>query len=259
MAESGPATRALLESIAVTSNGASGDGRVLARQVCQACVAGVDVDGAAMSVLTATATSETLWASDATAQRLEELQFTLNEGACIQAAASGRSVLVPDLQHATEIERWPIFAAAVAEQTLVRALFALPLQWGASNLGVIDLYRATPGGLSRTQWNDVSAAVDIAAVLMLELLTAPEALPDRDDQDQDGSSSTDGDEHWLDLSAGNRAEVHQATGMVLVQLGVTATEALARLRGHAFTHRKLLIDVAIDVVNRRLVFTEDMA
>lgn len=41
--------------------------------------------------------------------------------------------------------RWPIFAAAVAEQTLVGALFALPLQWGTVHLGVLDMYRAAPG------------------------------------------------------------------------------------------------------------------
>jgi hypothetical protein len=46
--------------------------------------------------------------------------------------------------------------------------------------------------------------------------------------------------------------------MVLVQLGISATDALARLRGYAFVHRRLLLDVARDVVDRRLVFTEEM-
>jgi ANTAR domain-containing protein len=63
---------------------------------------------------------------------------------------------------------------------------------------------------------------------------------------------------WLDHSSSHRAQVHQATGMVLHQLGISATEALARLRGYAFAQQRLLIDVARDVVSRRLVFTEDM-
>jgi hypothetical protein len=63
---------------------------------------------------------------------------------------------------------------------------------------------------------------------------------------------------WLDHSYGHRAEIHQATGMVLAQLKISATDALARLRAHAFVHQRLLIDVACDVVNRRLVFTEEM-
>ena len=45
--------------------------------------------------------------------------------------------------------------------------------------------------------------------------------------------------------------------MVLVQLGVSAAEALARMRGHAFVHDRLLVDVARDVVARRLIFTKD--
>ena len=56
----------------------------------------------------------------------------------------------------------------------------------------------------------------------------------------------------------HRAEVHQATGMVSVQLGVSAAEALARMRAYAFVHNRLLIDVARDVVARRLRFSENM-
>ena len=63
---------------------------------------------------------------------------------------------------------------------------------------------------------------------------------------------------WLDPALGHRAEIHQATGMVLVQLGVSAIDALARLRAYAFVHQRLLIDVAHDVVARRLVFAPDM-
>ena len=59
-------------------------------------------------------------------------------------------------------------------------------------------------------------------------------------------------------AAGHRAEIHQATGIVLAQLGVSAPQALARLRGYAFVEQRLLIDVARDVVARRLQFTEEM-
>ena len=71
-----------------------------------------------------------------TAYLLEDLQFTLNEGACMQAAHSGRPVLVPDLLDGPEAARWPVFAAAVVEQTLVRALFVLPLVSGVRSTWV---------------------------------------------------------------------------------------------------------------------------
>ncbi|NMH76570.1 GAF and ANTAR domain-containing protein [Pseudonocardia xinjiangensis] len=236
MAELGPVTRALL------GFGRDGtDERGLAGLICSACVQSLDVDGAAISLLTASVSRETLWATDATAELLEDLQFTLYEGACMEAATTGRPVLVPDLHHATETSRWPIFAAAVAEQTDVCALFALPLQWGPVNLGVLDLYRVTPGGLSDVQWHDALASADTAALMMLGQRTDP-AGPDG----------------WLDQALGHRAEIHQATGMVVAQLRIKPTDALARLRAHAFAGQRLLIDVAHDVVERRLVFTPHM-
>ena len=243
MPESGAVTQALL-----AIGPGSSDDRELAQRICRACIEGLDVDGAAISLLTATVSRETLWASDATAERLEDLQFSLNEGACMQAAATGSPVLVPDLHHSTEAARWPIFAAAVAEQTNVQALFALPLQWGVTNLGVLDMYRSVAGELSQSQWRDAVGAADIAALMMLGLRTDPDpAAPDRDVA-----------AGWLDRSIGSRAEIHQATGMVLAQLEVTATEALARLRAYAFAEQRLLGDVARDVVDRTLVFTPDM-
>ena len=99
------------------------------------------------------------------------------------------------------------------------ALFALPMQWGAVNLGMLDLYRITAGGLSDLQRRDALAAADIVALIM---------LGQRTDPGEDGGG-------WLDPALVRRAEIHQATGMVLVGLGISATDALARLRAHAFS------------------------
>ena len=233
--EAGPATRATL-SIARDVT----DDRDLARQICEACTTGLELDGAAISLLTGSPSRQTLWATDATAQRLEDLQFGHNEGACMEAAATGRPVLVGDLRTSPRAERWPMFAAAVVEQTDVGALFALPLQWGAVNLGVLDLYRRATGNLSPAQHRDVIGAADTAALMMLGLRTDP------------------GGGDRLDPMVNNRAEIHQATGMVLVQLEISATDALARLRAYAFVQQRLLVDVSRDVVAHRLLFTEEM-
>lgn len=242
MPEQGAATRAVL---AIDRHGTEA---AVAERICRACMAGLDVDGAVLSLLTATVSRVTLWASDPTAELIEELQFSLNEGACMEAAATGRPVLVPDLHRVSETVRWPVFAAAVAERTAVCALFALPLQWGTVNLGVLDLYRRRTGGLDAAQYRDALGAADVAALVMLGLRTEPGS--------DDDAEPTGG--NWLAESSNHRAEVHQATGMVLVQLGVGAVDALARLRAHAFVERRLLVDVARDVVARRLRFTEEM-
>ena len=104
--------------------------------------------------------------------------------------------------------------------------------------------------LGNLQRRDVLAAVDTAVLMLLGQRTDPQG---------DGVPGHDADAGgWLDLDFGRRAEIHQATGMVLVQLGISAIDALARLRGPAFVHRRLLLDVARDVVERRLVFTQEM-
>jgi hypothetical protein len=237
-------TRALL---AIDRDGA--DGRELARHICAACVAGAGVDGAAMSLLTGSVHRETLSATDATAATLEDLQFTLGEGACLEAASTGSPVLVPDIHDLVRSARWPVFAAAVAEQTGVRALFALPLQLGTINIGVLDLYRDTPGPLLKHELRDMVAASDTAMLLLLG--SHPHADPDDPDGPREDRQREEG--LWID-----RAEVHQATGMVLVQLDITQEDAFARLRAYAFAQRRPLSEVARDVVARRLVFTEDM-
>lgn len=234
MIELGAVTRALL-AIARDLR----DDRVLAEQICRACVTGLDVDGAAISVLTASTMRETLWASDPTAELLEDLQFSLGEGPCIKAATTARPVLVPDLSDTAQTSWWPIYAAAVVEQAGIGAVFALPLQWGAITVGVLDLYRRAPGSLSPEQWRDALSAADAAALMLLGLRTDP------------------GDDLAWDRSWSNRAEIHQATGMVVAQLGISATDAFARLRAYAFAEQRLLGDVARDVVARRLHFSKD--
>jgi hypothetical protein len=237
VAEFGGVTKALL---ALARDGV--DDRALAMRICRACADGLDVDGAAISLQTASVARQTLAVTDETAELLEDLQFTLNEGACMEAASTGRPVLVADLYCSAEVARWPVFAAAVLERSAVRAVFALPLQWGAVNLGVLDLYRLQPGMLNDEQLRDVMMTADTAALMMLGLRTDP---------DQDGGG-------WLDHAVAHRAEIHQATGMVSMQLEVGAAEALARMRAYAFVHNRLLIDVAHDVVTRRLAFSENM-
>jgi hypothetical protein len=266
------------------------DEEALARMVCQACVDDLDVDGAAISVLPTEPSRRTLWATDETSLALEDLQFTLNEGVCVEAATSGVPVLVSDLARTTGHSRWPVFAAEVAERTPAKALYALPLHWGAVTIGVLDLYRLRAGEFSTVQWQDLLGVAEVAALLLLRLRTRPgsaraaaEVLGDgarHDDLlgtagvDGDGRGNSghrradtahrhdndgqDGRDEALSDGVFGRPEIHQAVGMVLVQLGIGPEEALARMRAWAYFEQRMLIDVARDVVERRLVFTEEM-
>ncbi len=94
-------------------------------------------------------TSVFLHATDDTSRVIEDLQFRLGEGPCVDAAASGEPVMVPDLAaSAGELaDRWPAFLSEVAE-TEARALFAFPIRVAGVPLGILDLYRRTPGDLA---------------------------------------------------------------------------------------------------------------
>jgi hypothetical protein len=54
-----------------------------------------------------------------------------------------------------------------------------------------------------------------------------------------------------------RAEVHQATGMISVQLGIPLTDALVTLRARAYADGRPLSHLAADVVGRRISFGSD--
>ncbi|RYJ02684.1 MAG: ANTAR domain-containing protein [Actinomycetales bacterium] len=53
-----------------------------------------------------------------------------------------------------------------------------------------------------------------------------------------------------------RAEVHQATGMVISQVGVRPEDAMALLRGQAFANGTTLLDVARQIVQRHINFRD---
>jgi ANTAR domain len=160
----------------------------------------------------------------------------------VDAHACGPA-LVADLTARDCLARWPMFAPA-AVQIGVRAVFALPVQVGAIRLGVLDLYRAPPGDLDRQQLADALVLADTACALLLD-----EARIDE--------SRANG--HWPERAGPQHPEVHQATGMIIVQLGVTVAVAFIRLRAYAYAHDRRLSDVAQDVVARRLRFGVDGA
>jgi hypothetical protein len=211
--------------------------------VCAAAVAAVGVDGAGVTVMVSPTVRETVNATDAVATGLEELQLTLGQGPCMDTFIDGGPVLAVDLRSPECLARWPAFTPAALDIG-ARAVFALPLQIDAIRLGVLDLYRVRAGGLSPHELADALAFADVVGMLLLD--AAAGAQPEIAElawQRDDPSSRT--------------AVVHQATGMVLVQLGCTADAAFARLRAYAYAHDRRLGDVARDVVERRLRFTRD--
>jgi GAF domain-containing protein len=180
-----------------------------------------------------------LCATDAVAELLEDLQFTLGEGPCIDAHNLGRAVLEPNLSM-PDVPRWPAFAPRAVEAG-AQAVFGFPVRVGAARLGSLNLYRDRPGALSDDEHAYALVMANVAARAILAMQAG--ALP--------GELATE-----LEAEANFRFVVHQAAGMVSVQLGVTIAQALVRLRALAFRTDRLIVDVAQDVVSRRLRFND---
>ncbi|WP_218920599.1 GAF and ANTAR domain-containing protein [Lentzea guizhouensis] len=190
------------------------------------CMDPLQMDGAFVSLIDGPRFQTSLYASDVAAH-IESVQFSLGEGPCFEAFATCSPVLAPDLAHASA-PGWSAFAAAMAGRP-IGAIFAFPLRADAIGIGVIGFYcrRARP-----FSDDELAIALEVAD-LMTVVLLGPQL--------GSGDSSRG-------VLAPDHAQLHKATGMLVATVGVSAAEAVARLRGHAFVVSRSVDEVAQAIV-----------
>jgi hypothetical protein len=211
----------------------SGEG--LADRLVADCAVAVSVTGVGLSLTTDAGSGDLVVAvSDRRAGLVEELQFTLTEGPCVDAARLGRPALQPDLGGAVRA-RWPSFTAGALAAGL-RAVFAFPLRVGAIQLGVLDLYRDTAGPLTKEELAEALCFADAATALLLHMQAEVHGAGDL-------------------AAVDDRAEVHQATGVVSVHAGVNLVDALTLLRARAYADGRPIGEVAHAVLAGELELT----
>jgi len=196
------------------------------------------VSGASVATVGDLLGSETLSASDELAARLDELQFDLGEGPCWDAMNSGRPVLEPDVRGRSR-SPWPAFSAAILHDDL-SSIFAFPLAVGPLRIGAIDLYSVAPVELDRRQTKQADA---MAAVVGRHVLRQALDAVGRDGDDTGNAYS--------------RRLIHQATGVVLAQLDLSADDARLVIHGYAFAASRSMNEVAQDILDGRLNFSRD--
>lgn len=221
---------------------AAGDVGSQPERIAELCVQMLGVTGAGISLVSDAGHRGVICATDDVSSRIEDLQITLGEGPCIDTVRTGAPVLVADLHDRDDVAtwRWPAFMAAATDAG-VRAVFAFPLRIGAIGVGALDMYRNRPGALDDDELSAALLGAEAAAVALLGLETSP-----------DGGLA-----EGAGAGTGYQAQVHQATGMVMMQLAVTIEQAFLLLRARAFSTGRPLHDVAVDVVQRRLRFSSE--
>jgi hypothetical protein len=196
-------------------------------------VRALPVTGAAVSTFGELLPMQTVSASDSRARRIDEIQFDLHEGPCWDALASGEPVLEPDIRHRPS-RVWPAFSPAIAELP-IGALLAYPLVFGPLKLGAVDLYTDEP-----VSWAGHTAADARVMASAIARTVLRRALRDAESEADEGPYS--------------RRLIHQATGMVIAQLRISAVDAELLIRGQAFATDQPMREIAQRILDRDLLF-----
>ncbi|MFB7651561.1 MULTISPECIES: GAF and ANTAR domain-containing protein [unclassified Streptomyces] len=212
--------------------------------LCRACAALLpEASGLSVSVRgDDTDVGVLLFASDDVASYLADIQYTLGEGPCTEAVRLVAPVFATDLTRAPDARRWPLFSLQAARAG-AEAVFSLPLTGAGRALGTLDLYQETAGPMSSAR---VRTALLVADALTLAVAALVHASADRE-----------GVVTWLEGAESDREEIYQATGMIMVQVGVSAEEALIRLRARAYALGRTSSQVARQIVDRTMDMRND--
>lgn len=213
----------------------AGGGALSSARFCAVCPGILGASGAGVMLMSGDIPLGSLCTTNEVSHLIEELQYSLGEGPCIDAYQQEVVVAEPDLAD-PETQRWFAFTPAAVEAG-VRAVFGFPMRAGAVRLGALNVYRDCPGPLSGDQHADALVLADLASRWVLEVQAGAPA------EAVAAELQIGADFHFI---------VHNAAGMVSVQEGISVTEALIRLRAYAFSNDRLLADVASDVVARTL-------
>ncbi|MHA7240414.1 GAF and ANTAR domain-containing protein [Arthrobacter sp. TMS1-12-1] len=207
--------------------------------LCAPFLTELPVAGAAISVFVGTANETRIGATGDRAIALDEAQFSVGEGPRWDAMRTRAPVIVPDTRaaHLT----WPALGTSLADAGAA-AVFVLPLIVGAVNIGVVELHHTLPGALSTS------------SLLHAQMLTGKTSWALLHSILDEGRRNPGAMTESEPLA---RREIHQATGMILVQADVSAADALMLLRAHAFAHEQSLEEAARAVISRRLTFTAE--
>ena len=214
-----------------------GDRELGVQRLGEVCVEVTGASGAGVMLMSGDIRHGSVITTDAVSTLIEDLQFTLGEGPCVDAYRQDLPVLEPDLVRPATV-RWVAFTPPAIEAG-ARAVFGFPLQVGTVRLGALNLYCDRPHALSDDQFADalVMAGLTAQALLIMQAKAPPGQL-----------------DAELDAASDLRLVVQQASGMVAVQSGISVAQALIRLRGQAFAEGRPLDDIAQAVVDRQLRF-----
>jgi hypothetical protein len=215
---------------------------------CDSVVDWTSADGVSLALLSPSPNSrELVYATDALAQRIDEVQFALGEGPCVASYATGRPMCISDLGLD---DRWTVFCRE-ASALGVGGVFAFPVKVGSHAVGVLELYRRAAGTLTVDEYDAaLGCAAAVGAVIGSTYARWSHGIVD--DEDLNGAALAALTEH----DPFTRSDVHLAAGVIAEHLHISVGEALIRMRAYAFAQNRRITEVADDVVNKRIRWSD---
>lgn len=203
-------------------------------RLCEAGRLMLGADGAALTLMTGQQSMVVVASTNELAAQIEDLQDVVGEGPGRDAFATG-AVQVADFSLGGD-GAWPLMHQHGESLGFRGVLVAIPLSPHDEVIGTLTTHGSTaprPGDL------------ETAAMLGVAIGTALLHDPQVERRDEMITSS------WA-----SRAQVHQATGMIISQTGVRPEDAVALMRGQAFANNLSMLDVAQQIVERRINFRD---
>lgn len=157
--------------------------------------------------------------------RVDEIQYHLGEGPCLQATRTDGRSLAQDLRTDGQ---WPRFAAAVVAQTAVRGMLGFRLILNDQQHAALNLYATRPNAFSD---DSVTTGTIFAAYGSLALIAA---LRRRDVEN-------------LQRAVRSNRSIGVAVGVLMSGHRLTEEQAFARLRTASNHHNRRLVDIAAEV------------
>lgn len=157
------------------------------------------------------------------ALRNDEIQQELQDGPCVAAALHDPVVAIPDL---SDEQRWPRWAARAREELGYGSGLCLRLFTHERGMGALNLFSSEPKQFGEDEEHEAVALAAQAAVA----LAAAENI-----------------EH-LNSALTSRTVIGQATGIVMVQYGLTSIQAFDVLKRLSSERNRKLALIAQDVV-----------
>ena len=217
-----------LEALAELSNATLDLTEMLTQVATFAVQAIPGADGAGLTLLEINR-ADLIVKSEPFVREIDAIQYSIGEGPCISAAATGETKRSGRLD---QDPRWPSFGPRAGELGVHSAL-SLPLQTSSKILGAMNVYAHAPNSFdSRAQ--QLGEVFSVSAALAVQHAQIFEQTIRLADQLQAGLN--------------NRALIDQAIGVLRFQHGENAADSLQRLRQMGSDQKITVTEVAIAVI-----------